>query len=76
MPLKALLCSGDDASPQHRSVLRAMHTLNNLKKYIPMLGGLSPIHLMRQSRAKGLMWGTRVPYPPAATMVNYGCVGR
>ncbi len=21
------------------------------------------------------MWGTRVPFPPAAVMVGYGCVG-
>ncbi len=76
MPIKALLCSGDDASPQHRSVLRAMHTLNTLKNHIRMLGGLSPIHSKRRSGAKGLMWGTRGPYPPAAAMVGYGCVGR
>jgi hypothetical protein len=29
MALKALLCSGDDESPQHWSVLRAIHTLNS-----------------------------------------------
>ena len=75
MPLKALLFSGDDALPQHQSVLRAMHTLNSLKNYIRMLRGLSPVHLMRQSGAKGLMWGTRGPYLPAAAMVGYGCVG-
>ncbi len=34
MALKALLCSGDDESPQHRSVLRAIHTLNSPKNYI------------------------------------------
>jgi hypothetical protein len=76
MPLKVLLCSGNDASPQHWSVLRAMHTLNSLKNYIHMLGGLSPIHSTRQSGVKGLMWGTRGPYPPAAAMVGYGCVGQ
>ncbi len=75
-PLKALLCSGDDAWPHHWSVLRAMHTLNNLKNYIPMLKGLSPIHSMRWSRAKGLTWGTRGPYLLAAAMVGYGCVGQ
>jgi hypothetical protein len=47
MALKALLCSGNDESPQHRSVLRATNTLNSPKKYICLLGGLSPIHLMR-----------------------------
>jgi hypothetical protein len=76
MPLKALLCSGDDASPQHRSILRAVHTLNSLKNYIRLRGGLSPIHWTRWRGAKGLMWGTRGPYPPAAAMVGYGCVGR
>ncbi len=76
-PLKALLCSGNDASPsQHRSVLRTMHTLNSLKNYSGMLGVLSPIHLSCRSWAKGLMWGTRGPYPLAAAMVGYGCVGR
>jgi hypothetical protein len=34
MPLKALLCSGNNALPQHWSVLRAMHTLNSLKNYL------------------------------------------
>jgi hypothetical protein len=76
MPLKALLCSGDDALPQHRSVLRAIHTLNSLKNYIHLLGGLSPIHSRTCWRgAKGLMWGTRGPYLPAVDMVGYGCVG-
>ncbi len=56
MALKALLCSGDDESPQHRSVLRAINTLNSPKKYIHLLGGLLPIHLMRRRGAQGLMW--------------------
>jgi hypothetical protein len=69
-------CSCDDASPQYRSVLRAMHTLNSLKHYIRMLGVLSPIHSTLRSGAKRPMWGTRGPYPPAAAMVGYGCVGQ
>jgi hypothetical protein len=68
MVLKVLLCSGDDESPQHRSVLRAIHTLNSPKNYIRMLRGLSPIHLMRQRGAQGLMWGTRGPFLPAVAM--------
>jgi hypothetical protein len=44
MALKALLCSGDDELPQHRSVLRTINTLNSPKSYICLLGGLSPIH--------------------------------
>jgi hypothetical protein len=39
------------------------------KKYIRKLGGLSPIHLMRQRGAQGLMWGARGPFPPAGAMV-------
>jgi hypothetical protein len=75
MALKVLLCSGDDESPQHRSVLRAINTLNSLQKYIRLLGGLSPIHSSRWRGAQGLMWGARGPFPPAAAMVGYGCVG-
>ncbi len=75
MALKAILCSSDDESPQHRSVLRAIDTLNSPKNYIRLLVGLSPIHLTCRHRAQGLMWGTRGPFPPVAAMVGYGCVG-
>ncbi len=75
MDLKVLDCSGDDESPQHRSVLGTINALNSPKSYIRLLGGLSPIHLMRQRRAKGLVWGARGPFPPAAAMVGYGCDG-
>ena len=61
--------------PQHQSVLRAIHTLNSPQKYIRLLGGMLPIHTLRQRGAQGLMWGTRGPFPPAAAMVGYGCVG-
>jgi hypothetical protein len=70
MALKALLCSGNDASPQYWSVLRAMHTLNSPKNYTRLLGGLSPIHSMHRRGAQGLMWGARGPFPPAAAMVG------
>jgi hypothetical protein len=73
MPLKALLCSKNVASPQHWSILRAIHTLKN---YIRLLGGLSPIYLMHWRGVKGLMWGTRGPYPLVAAMVGFGCVGQ
>jgi hypothetical protein len=76
MALKVLLCSGNDELPQHWSVLRAIHTLNSPKNYIPLLGGLSPIHSTCQRGAQGLMWGTRGPFLPAAAMVGYGCVGQ
>jgi hypothetical protein len=76
MPLKALLCSDKDASPQHWSVLRAIHALNNLKNYTRLLGGLSALHSLHWRGAKGLMWGTRGPYLLAVAMVGYGCVGQ
>ncbi len=75
MDLKALLCSGDDELPQHRSVLGTINTLNSPKSYIHLLGGLLPIHSMRRRGAKGLVWGTRGPILPAAAMVGYGCDG-
>jgi hypothetical protein len=75
MALKALLCFGDDASPQHWSVLRAIHTLNSRKNYIRLLGGLLPIRSTHLCGAQGLMWGTRGVFLPVAAMVGYGCVG-
>jgi hypothetical protein len=75
MALKVLLCSGDDELPQHRSVLRVINSLNSPQKYIRLLGGLSPIHSTRRHVAKGLVWGARGPFLPAAAMVSYGCVG-
>jgi hypothetical protein len=74
MALKALLCSGDDELPQHRSVLRAINTLNSPQKYIHLLRRLSPIHLTRRRGAQGLMRGARGPFLPAAAMVGYDCV--
>ncbi len=56
MDLNALLCSTDDESPQHRSVLGTINALNNPKSYIRLLGGLSPIHSTRWRGAKGLVW--------------------
>jgi hypothetical protein len=75
MALKALLCSSNDESPQHRSVFRAINTLNSPKKYTRLLRRLLPIHLMDWHGAQGLMWGARGPFLPAAAMVGYGCVG-
>ncbi len=74
--LKALLCSSNNESPQHWSVLRAIHTLNSPQNYIRLLGGLSPIHTLRWWGGKGLIWGTRGPLLPAGVMVGYGCVGQ
>ncbi len=75
MDLKVLLFSGDDESPQHRSVLGTINALNSPKSYIRLLGGLSPIHSTFRRGAKGLVWGARGPFPPAAAMVGYGCDG-
>ncbi len=72
---KALLCSGNDESPHHWSVLRAIHTLNSPKNYTRLLGRLLPIHKMCWRGAQGHMWGTRGPFLPAAVMVGNGCVG-
>ena len=60
MALKTLPCSGDDAPPQHRSNLRAIHPVNPHKKHI---------HPTHRIRTKGLLWGSRGTFPPTATMV-------
>jgi hypothetical protein len=69
MALKTLQCCGNASSPEQRSALRAINTLNPPKKYIRKLGGLSPNHLKHWRGAQGLMWGARGPFPPAAAMV-------
>ncbi len=45
---------------------------NSPKNHIRLLGGLSPIHLTRRCGEKGLVWGARGPFLPAAAMVGYG----
>ena len=42
MAIKALHCSSNDASPHHRSVLRAIHPLTPPEIITACLGGLSP----------------------------------
>ncbi len=42
MALKVLLCSVNDELPQHRSVLRAIYTLNSPQNYICLLRGCCP----------------------------------
>jgi hypothetical protein len=69
MALKTLQCCGDASSPEQRSALRAIHTLNPQKKYIRKLGRLLPIHLMHLQGAQGLMWGARGPFLLAEAMV-------
>ncbi len=48
---------------------------NSPKNYIRLLGGLLPIHSTCRRGVKGLVWGTRGPFPLAAAMVGYGCDG-
>jgi hypothetical protein len=69
MALKTLRCCGDSSSPEQRSALRAISTLNLPKKYIHKLGRLSSIYSKHRGGAQGLMWGTRGLFPPAAAMV-------
>jgi hypothetical protein len=69
MALKTLRCCGDSSSPEQRSALRAVNTLNPPKEYIGKLGELLPIHSTCRRGAQGLMWGARGPFPPAAAMV-------
>ncbi len=69
MALKTLRCCGYSSLPEQRSALRAINTLNPPKEYIRKLGGLLPIHSTRRRGAQRLMWGARVPFPPAAAMV-------
>jgi hypothetical protein len=78
MALKELLCSGNDASPQHRSVLRALHTLNSPQNYICLLGGFWPsisrIGLEHKAScgALGGHFGRRRPWSAMVVLVNVG----
>jgi hypothetical protein len=66
---QTLQCCGNVSSPEQRSALRAINTLNPPIKYIRKLGGLSPIHSRHWRGAQGLMWGAWGPFPPAVAMV-------
>ncbi len=51
MDLKAFLCSGDDESPQHRSVLGTINTLNSPKRYLLARGVIThPVDALVQSK--------------------------
>jgi hypothetical protein len=56
MALKALLCSCNDASPQHWSVLRAIHTFNTPQNYISL--GPSMVQLVRELLLESLVRGS------------------
>ncbi len=70
MAFNTLLCSGDDASPQQRSILRAIHPFNPNKKHIRFLRGSSAINPTRRRRMQGLLWASRGLFLPAAAMVG------
>ena len=68
MAFKVLLCSGDDASLQHWSVLRAIPP-QPPQNYICLLRGLLLTEPRGRRRAQGLMRGTRGPFLPALAIV-------
>ncbi len=78
MALKALLCSGNDASPQHWSVLRAIHSLDSRKSYICLLGGcrlsIQCIGTKRKASfgALGGHFCRRLPWPAMVVLFNVG----
>jgi hypothetical protein len=77
MALKAPLCSSNDVSLQHRSVLRATHTLIKHKNYIRLLGWLSPIQLLGAERkascgALGGHFCWRQPWSATVVLVVVG----
>jgi hypothetical protein len=51
MALEVLLCSGNDISLHHCSVLRAIHTLNHPQKIYPLAWGVvaHPVNALAQS---------------------------
>ncbi len=73
-PLQHMLlrCCCDALLPQHQSVLRVIDPPNLGKKCIGLLGGSSSINPTQRHGTKGLMWGARGQFPPAAAMVVMG----
>jgi hypothetical protein len=69
MVLKTLRCCGNSSSPEQRSALRAINTLNPPKKYIRKLGRLLSIYSKHWHGVQGLTWIARGPFQPAAAMV-------
>jgi hypothetical protein len=69
MALKTLRCCGNLSSPEQRSTLRAINTLNPPPKYTRKHGRLPFIYLKHQRGAQGLMWGSRGQFLPAAALV-------
>jgi hypothetical protein len=79
MALKVPLSSSDDVLPQHWSVLRAMHTLNNPKIISACLGGfcLSIRGVSAERKAScGELGGHFCRWQPWSAMVVLVVVGR
>jgi hypothetical protein len=76
MALKALLCSGNDALPQHQSVLRAIYTFNSPKNYIHLLGGLSISIGVEHKALCGALRGHFCRRRPWSAMIVLVVVGR
>jgi hypothetical protein len=78
MALKALLCSGNDESPQHWSVLGGIYTLNSPKKYIACSGGCHPsiwrvgVECKASCGALGGHFCRRRPWSAMVVLVNVG----
>ncbi len=78
MALKVLLCSGNDASPQYWSVLRAIHTLNRPKNYTRFLRWCHPSirRVSAEHKASCVALGghfcQRQPWPAMVVLVNVG----
>ncbi len=68
MALKTLRCCGDASSPEQRSALRAIHTLNPPPKIHPQAWRVVTHPFDASAQAQGLMWGARGPFLPAAAM--------
>ena len=78
MALKTVLCSGDDASPQHRCVLRTIHPLNLRKIICTCSGGLTPLSDDDGAGRKASFWAQgdhfrrRRPWSVVVEMVVVG----
>ena len=79
MAIKALICSGNDASPQHLSVLRAIHPLTPPKVITTCLEGLPPSSnddsagLNASCGTQGGHFRRRPPWLVMVEMVVVGC---
>ena len=68
MALKTLRCYSNASLPEQRSTLRAIPP-QHPQYYIRLLGGSSPINMMRRHEAQCLVWGVRGAFLLLAAMV-------